>query len=136
MIVFLHVFCVFSGDIIDSVFEKASQKKAWDQFTKPQRKTIGQWKESAQELRKELSSKLNDTSESIGSGNEESETEPPTKKMKADIGMEYRYLCRCRVHVNWLYCQWCESLAIMFSFFSLSCLFMKTPKWQQGCPEQ
>lgn len=78
---------VFVGDIIDDVFEKASQKKSWDQFTKPQRKTIGQWKDVAQELKKDLASKIDEpVSMSPTKGNESPDGEPPTKKMKAGLG--------------------------------------------------
>ena len=79
---------MFVGDRIATVFEKASQKKAWDQFTKPQRKTIGQWKESAQELHRDLTNKINAPmlADSVPSDNEDSEggREPPVKKIRAD----------------------------------------------------
>ncbi len=80
---------MFVGDKIATVFEKASQKKAWDQFTKPQRKTIGQWKESAHELRRDLTNKINLVpilADPVPSDNEESEggREPPVKKIRAD----------------------------------------------------
>lgn len=40
---FLH-----TGDVIESVYTAAMQKRSWDQFTKPQRKSITQWKDMVQ----------------------------------------------------------------------------------------
>ncbi len=77
------LFCL--GDTIDLVFEKACQKKSWDQFTKPQRKTISQWRESAQELRREMDAKIHGTL-SVSLDGVGTDTEPPTKRMKTDIG--------------------------------------------------
>lgn len=79
---------IHTGDIIDDVFEKASQKKSWDQFTKPQRKSIGQWKDAANDLRKEIGSKIDEPvvlSPEKGAESRDG-SEPPTKKMKADSG--------------------------------------------------
>ena len=42
----LHIYS--SGDVIDSVFTAAMQKRPWDVFTKPQRKSITQWKDMVQ----------------------------------------------------------------------------------------
>ena len=36
-----RVFC--SGDAVWKVFDASTKQKAWDQFTKGQRKTISQW---------------------------------------------------------------------------------------------
>ena len=35
------------GSLLEEVFDVACTQKAWDHFTKPQRKTITQWKEFA-----------------------------------------------------------------------------------------
>ena len=68
------------GDIVDSVFEVATQQKAWDNFTKPQRKTLTQWKDYAQEVRTEINKAIEKPVENKNGNGDE----PPAKRSKTE----------------------------------------------------
>lgn len=61
------------------VYENAALPKAWNCFTKPQRKSITQWKEQAMDIQERIHQKLD------SSGNSDNgESEPPAKVMKLE----------------------------------------------------
>ena len=67
------------GDGLESVFDASMQKRAWDNFTKPQRKTITQWKEHIQNLIGLVKTAIKNAKELRGKADE-----PAAKKMKSD----------------------------------------------------
>ena len=71
--------CCYLGDGLESVFDASMQKRAWDNFTKPQRKTITQWKEHIQNMIGLVKAAIKNAKESRGKADE-----PAAKKMKSD----------------------------------------------------
>ena len=65
---------------MDSVFEVATQQKAWDNFTKPQRKTLTQWKDYAQEVRTDINTAIEKPVENKNGNGDE----PPAKRSKTE----------------------------------------------------
>lgn len=75
---------MFLGDAVESVFDTAMIKKAWDNFTKPQRKSITQWKDHLKEIETLIKTGIQTAREAI----ESKSGEPDTKKIKIDDGID------------------------------------------------
>lgn len=67
------------GGTLDAVFEATSVKKTWDHFTKPQRKTLSQWKDHIKELETGIKTNIK---KSVP--RKDDTDEPAAKKQKQD----------------------------------------------------
>lgn len=70
------------GNTLEAVFEAVFIKKAWDNFTKPQRKSLTQWKDHVKELEESIRADIKMCSSRTNSDKSE---EPAAKKQKTAV---------------------------------------------------
>ena len=70
---------------MESVFDTAMIKKAWDNFTKPQRKTVTQWKDHLREVCALIKTNIQEALEHKAE-------EPDSKKRKIDEGIQWNFV--------------------------------------------
>eukprot|EP00731_Ephydatia_muelleri_P030142 Em0021g665a len=71
---------------VEELFSAATQQKAWDHFTKPQRKYISQWKDHVMDVSKEIAASIQGSE--VKREKAEEFGEPATKKPRSDPSVE------------------------------------------------